>query len=159
MLVKWEAVFCNTHNLNNGINFCDWLKFLEFLTLHFVRSISKYLARPGWFGSWTSYGTKAWEHRPYSRQVTEWMKCDVVIHPPHTVNPKAGNVSHGDQWAIKYHCQNDSSTIALIVRDLVHWNFVTSENITHVCTSWKSLLIYVLQLILFLFIRHSLHCN
>ena len=26
-------------------------------------------------------------HRPCSRQVTEWMKCDVAIHPPPTVYP------------------------------------------------------------------------
>ena len=82
-------------------------------------------------------------HRPYSRQVTEWMKCDVVMHPPHTVYPKDGNGAFGDQWAIKYHCQNDSSTIAFIVRDLVHWNYVSSENITHVCTSWKSLINHI----------------
>ena len=59
-------------------------------------------------------------HRPYSRQVTEWMECDFVIHPPPTVYPKAGNGALLDQWAIKYHCQNDSPTIAFTVRDLVH---------------------------------------
>ena len=84
------------------------------------------------------------DHRPYSRQVTEWMECDVVIHPPPTVFPKAGNGALRDQWAIKYHCQNYSPTIVFTVRDLVHWNYVTSENILRVCKSWKSLLIYVL---------------
>ena len=64
-------------------------------------------------------------HRPYSRQVTEWMECDVVIHPPPTVYPKAGNGALRDQWAIKYHCQNYSPTIVFTVRDLVHWNYVT----------------------------------
>ena len=83
-------------------------------------------------------------HRPYSRQVTEWMECDVAIHPPPSVYPKAGNGALRDQWAIKYHCENDSHTIIFTVRDLVHWNYVTSENIPRVCKSWKSLLIYVL---------------
>ena len=83
-------------------------------------------------------------HRPYSRQVTEWMECDVAIHLPPSVYPKAGNGALRDQWAIKYHCENDSPTIIFTVRDLVHWNYVTSENIPHVCKSWKSLLIYVL---------------
>ena len=64
-----------------------------------------------------------------------------------------------DQWVIKYHCQDDSSTIAFTVRDLVHWNYVTSENITHVCKSRKSLLIYVFATYMFLLIRHSLPCN
>ena len=65
---------------------------------------------------------------PYSRLVIEWMECDVVIHPPPTVYPKAGNGALRDQWAIKYHCQNDSPTIAFTVRDLVHWNYATLEN-------------------------------
>ena len=83
-------------------------------------------------------------HRPYSRQVTEWMECDIAIHPQPSVYPKAGNGALRGQWAIKYHCKNDSPTIIFTVRDLVHWNYVTSENIPCVCKSWKSLLIYVL---------------
>ena len=83
------------------------------------------------------------EHRPYSRQVTEWMECDIAIHPPKpTVYPKAGNGALRDQWEKKY--QNDSPTIVFAVRDLVHWKYITSENIPCVWKSWKSLLIYVL---------------
>ena len=85
-----------------------------------------------------------YEHRPYSRQVTEWMECDVAMHPPPSVYPKVGNGALRGQWAIKYHCRNDSPTIVFTVRELVHWNYVTSENIPRVCKSWKSLLIYVL---------------
>ena len=99
------------------------------------------------------------DHRPYSRQVTEWRECDVAIHPPSSVYPKAGNGALRDQWAIKYHCQNDSATIVFAVRDLVHWNYVTSENIPRMCKSWKPLLIHVFATYIFLFIRHSLHCN
>ena len=83
-------------------------------------------------------------HRPYFRQVTEWMECDIAIHPPPSVYSKAGNGALRGQWAIKYHCKNDSPTIVFTVRDLVHWNYVTSENIPCVCKSWKSLLFYVL---------------
>ena len=56
------------------------------------------------------------DHRPYSRQVTEWMECDVVIHPPPTVFPKVGSGALRDQWAIKYHCQNYSPTIVCHIR-------------------------------------------
>ena len=99
-------------------------------------------------------------YRPYSRQVIEWIECDVSIHPPSSVYPKAGNGALRGQWAIEYHCKNDSPTIVFTVRDLVHWNYVTSENISRVCKLWKSLLIYVLATyIFFLFIRHSVHCN
>ena len=98
-------------------------------------------------------------HRPYSRQVTEWMECDVDIHPPPSVYPKAGNGALRGQWAIKYHCKNDSPTIVFTVHDLFHWNYVTSENIPRFCKSWKSLLIYVLATYIFLFIRHSLYCD
>ena len=45
-------------------------------------------------------------HRSYSRQVTEWMECNVAIHPPPSVYPKAGNGALRGQWAIKYHCKN-----------------------------------------------------
>ena len=96
-------------------------------------------------------------HRPYSRQVTERMGCDVVIHPPPSIYPKAGNGALRDQWAIKYDCQNDSFTIAFTVRDLVHWNYVISQNIPRVCKSWKSLSIYVFAAYIFLFTRHSVH--
>ena len=99
------------------------------------------------------------KHRPYSRQVTEWMECDVAIHPPPSVYPKAGNGALRGHWAMKYHCKNDSPTIVFTVRDLVHQNYVTPENIPHVCKSWNSLLNYVLATHIFLFIRHSLHCN
>ena len=98
-------------------------------------------------------------HRPYSRQVTEWMECDVAKHTPPSVYPKASNGALRDQWAMKYHCQNESPTIVLTVRDLVHWNYVTSENIPCVRNSWKSLLSYVFATYIVLFIRHSLHCN
>ena len=81
-------------------------------------------------------------HKPYSRQVTERMEYN-VIHPPPSVYPKAGNSTLRDQWAIKYHCQKDSLTIVFTVRDLVTWNYCTSENIPRVCKSHKSLLIYV----------------
>ena len=96
-------------------------------------------------------------HRPYSRQVTERMGCNVVIHPPPSIYPKAGNGALRDQWAIKYNCQNDSSTIAFTVCDLVHWNYVISQNIPRVCESWKSLSIYVFAAYIFLFTRHSVH--
>ena len=66
-------------------------------------------------------------HRPYSRQVTERVGCNVAIHPPPSIYPKAGNGALWDQWAIKYNCQNDSSIIAFTVRDLVHWNYVISQ--------------------------------
>ena len=59
-------------------------------------------------------------HRPYSRQVTERMECDVAKHTPPSVYPKAGNRALWDQWRIKYNCQNDSPTIVFTVRDLVH---------------------------------------
>ena len=95
-------------------------------------------------------------HRPYSRQVTERMEYN-VIHPPPSVYPKAGNGTLRDQWAIKYHCQKDSLTIVFTVRDLVTWNYGTSENIPRVCKSHKSLLIYVFETYIFLFLRHSLH--
>ena len=88
-------------------------------------------------------------HRPYSRQGTEWMECDVAIHPPPSVYPKAGNGALRGQWAMKYHCKNNSPTIVFTVRDLFHWNYVTSENIPRVCKSWKSLLIYVLATYIF----------
>ena len=84
------------------------------------------------------------DHRPYSRQVTGCMECDVAIHPTPSVYPKAGNGALRGRWAIKYHCKNDSPTMVFTVRDLVHWNYVTSENIPHVCKSWKLFLIYVL---------------
>ena len=42
-----------------------------------------------------------------------------------------------------------SPTIVFTVHDLVHWNYVTSENIPRVCKSWKSLLIYVLATYIF----------
>ena len=90
-----------------------------------------------------------WGHRPYSRQVTERMGCNVVIHPPPSIYPKAGNGALRDQWAIKYNSQNDSSTIAFTVRDLVHWNYVISQNIQRACKSWKSLLIYVFAAYIF----------
>ena len=90
-----------------------------------------------------------WDHRPYSRQVTERMGCDVVIHLPPSIYPKAGNGALRDQWAIKYNCQNESSTIAFTVRDLVHWNYVISQNIPRVCKSWKSLSIYVFAAYIF----------
>ena len=89
------------------------------------------------------------KHRPYSRQVTEWMECDVAIHPPPSVYPKAGNGALRGQWAIKYHCINDRPTIVFTVRDLVHWNYVTSENIPRVCKSRKSISIYVLATYIF----------
>ena len=98
-------------------------------------------------------------HRPYSRQVTVNGVCDVAIHPPPSVYPKAGNGALRDQWAIKYHCQNDSPTIVFTVRDLVHWNYVISEYIPRLCKSWKPMLIHVFATYIFLFIRHSLHCN
>ena len=98
-----------------------------------------------------------WLHRPYSSQVTERLGCNVVIHPPPSIYPKAGNGALRDQWAIKYNCQNDSSTIAFTVRDLVHWNYVISQNIPRVCKSWKSLSIYVFAAYIFLFTRHSVH--
>ena len=85
--------------------------------------------------------------------------CDVAIHPPPSVYPKAGNGALRDQWAIKYHCQYDSPTIVFTVRDLVHWNYVTSENIPRMCKSYKPMLNYVFATYIFLFIRHSLHCN
>ena len=88
-------------------------------------------------------------HRPYSRQVTERMGCNVVIHPPPSIYPKAGNGALRDQWAIKYNCQKDSSTIAFTVRDLVHWNYGISQNIPRVCKSWKSLSIYVFAAYIF----------
>ena len=88
-------------------------------------------------------------HRPYSRQVTEQMGCNVVIHPPPSIYPKAGNGALRDQWAIKYNCQNYSSTIAFTVRELVHWNYVISQNIPCVCKSWKSLSIYVFAAYIF----------
>ena len=90
-----------------------------------------------------------WNHRPYSRQVTERMGCNVVIHPPPSIYPKAGNGALRDQWAIKYNCQNDSSIIAFTVRDLVHWNYVISQNTPRVCKSWKSLSIYVFAAYIF----------
>ena len=89
------------------------------------------------------------DRRPYSRQVTTWMKCDVVIHPPPTVYPKAGNGALRDQWTIKYHCQHDSPSIAFTVRDLVHWNYAASKNMTRACKSWKSLLIHVFATYIF----------
>ena len=52
-------------------------------------------------------------HRPYSRQVTEWMECDVAIHPPPSMYPKAGNGALRGQWAIKYHCNKAN------LRDLI----------------------------------------
>ena len=88
-------------------------------------------------------------HRPYSRHVTERMGCNVAIHPPPSIYPKAGNGALRDQWAIKYNCQNDSSTIAFTVRDLVHWNYVISQNIPRVCKSRKSLSIYVFAAYIF----------
>ena len=106
-----------------------------------------------------SGATTPLDHRPYSRQVTDWMECDVVIHPPPTVYPKAGNGALRDQWVIKYHYQNDSPTIAFTVRDLVHWNCVTSENITRARESWKWQSIYVFANSIFLFFRHSPHYN
>ena len=96
-------------------------------------------------------------NRPYSRQVIERMGCNVVIHPPPSIYPKAGNGALRDQWAIKYNCQNDSSTIAFTVRDLVHWNYIISQNIPRVCKSWKSLSIYVFAAYIILFTRHSVH--
>ena len=96
-------------------------------------------------------------HRPYSRQVTERMGCNLVIHPPPSIYPKAGNGALRDQWAIKYNCQNDSSTIAFTMLDVVHWNYVISQNIPRVCKSWKSLSIYVFAAYIFLFTRHSVH--
>ena len=99
------------------------------------------------------------DHRPYSHQVTERMGCDVVIHPPPSIFPKAGNGALRNQWAIKYNCQNDSSTIAFTVCDLVHWNYmyVISQNIPRVCKLWKSLSVYVFAAYIFLFTRHSVH--
>ena len=47
-------------------------------------------------------GTK---HRPCSRQVTVWIECHVVIHPPPSMYPKAGNGALRGQSAITYHCQ------------------------------------------------------
>ena len=91
----------------------------------------------------------AWWHRPYSRQVTERMGCDVVIHPPPSIYPKAGNGALRDQWAIKYNCKNDSSTIAFTVLDLVHWNYVISQNIPRVWKSWELLSIYVFAAYIF----------
>ena len=88
-------------------------------------------------------------HRPYSRRVTERMECNVVTHPSPSIYPKAGNGALRDQWAIKYNCQNDSSTIAFTVRDLVHWNYVISQNIPRVSKSWKSLSIYVFAACIF----------
>ena len=35
------------------------------------------------------------------------------------------------------------------MRNLVHWNYITSETIPRVCKSWKSLLIYVLATYIF----------
>ena len=75
------------------------------------------------------HNTHGMYHKPYSRQVTEWMKCDVVIHPPPTVYPKAGNRALGHQWAIQYHCQNDISAIAFAVCDLVHWKLWPVSNV------------------------------
>ena len=77
------------------------------------------------------------------------MECYVATHPPPSVYPKAANGALRDQWAIKYHCQNGSPTIVFTVRDLVHWNYVTPENIPRVYKSWKSLLIDVLATYVF----------
>ena len=33
----------------------------------------------------TAESVHCYTHRPYSRRVTEWMECDVVIHPPPSV--------------------------------------------------------------------------
>ena len=41
-------------------------------------------------------------HRPYSRQVTERMGCNVVIHPPPSIYPKAGNGALQDQWVSEW---------------------------------------------------------
>ena len=77
----------------------------------------------------------------FTRQVTERMECNVVMHPPPSMYTKAGNGALRDQWAIKY--QSKCLTIAFTVPDLVHWNYDTSESIPRVCKLRKSLLIYV----------------
>ena len=38
----------------------------------------------------------------FTRQVTERMECNVVMHPPPSMYTKAGNGALRDQWAIKY---------------------------------------------------------
>ena len=47
------------------------------------------------------------------------------------------------QWAIKNNCQNDSSLIIFTMRDISHWNYVTSQNIPYFNKAWKILSIYV----------------
>ena len=76
-------------------------------------------------------------------------------HTSPTLYPKASNGALRGQRAIKYHCKNDSPTIIFTVCELVHWNYVTSENIPRVWKSWKSLFIYVLATYIF-FVRLTL---
>ena len=96
-------------------------------------------------------------NRPYFRQITEWMECNVVTHLPPGVYPKAGNGALRDQWAIKHHCQNYNPTIVVTVRNLVHWKYVISENIPRVSKSWKTLLISVFAT--FLLCSSDTHSN
>ena len=71
-------------------------------------------------------------HRPCSPQVTEQMECYFVIHPPPSMYHNAINTAVCGQWAIQHNCQNDSSLIIFTMRDIVHWNYVTSQK------SWAS---------------------
>ena len=97
---------------------------------------------------WNSLSQDIPEHRPCSRYVRERMECYVVIYPPLSIYP-AGNGVLCDQCAIRYNCQNDNSTVVFTVRDLVHWNYVTSKNIPRMCTSWISLSIHVFATYIF----------
>ena len=78
-------------------------------------------------------------HRPYCRKVRERMDRNVVIHPPTSIQPKAGEGALCDQWVIKYNCQNDSSSVVFTVCNFVHSN----KNTTHGCKSQQPLSIYV----------------
>ena len=90
--------------------------------------------------------------KTYSRQVTERIECNVAIHLPPSVYPKAGNGALRDQWVITY-SQSNSSTIIYTERDLVHRNYVTSQS---KCASREYHCNLIFLKLTFLFIRDSL---
>ena len=95
-------------------------------------------------------------HRPYSRQVTERMEYN-VIHPPPSVYPTAGNGTLQDQWAIKYHCQNESYNRIHRARfgPLKLWHI--RKHPTRMQVAQITVYLCFCNLHLFLFLRHSLH--
>ena len=83
------------------------------------------------------------EHRPCSRQVTEWMECNFVIYQLPRIYHKATNAAVCCQLAIKHICKNDSSLIIFTMRDIVLRNYVSSQKIPRFDKAWKILSIFV----------------